>query len=632
MRIAYLDGPRLRRSLLAACEFVRRHRGDLNRINVFPVPDGDTGTNLTLTLEAIALRLERRRDREVHAVAREVAEAAVLGARGNAGMMLSYFLLGFAEACRDRARITARDFAEALRTGVERLQGALERPVEGTILTVMRDTARAAMEARVQDFHQLMDELVERARASLERTPELLPTLKKAGVVDAGAKGFVHLLEGVRHYIRGNVSAEGGVEPGSAAVLVDPAPYPSPLWPRPAEHGKGEGFRFCTEALVRGPNLPSREEVQDHLRTKGDSLLVVRWGDLLKVHLHTDEPEEVFAHLRTLGQLVAHKAEDMTVQEALARQAAEQGRPAVRRPVAVVTDSAADLPLEVVQAHGIRVVPLLLVQGGVARRDGVDISAQEFHRALGAGGDLPTTSQPPPAAFLEAYRAAAEEAEAVVAVLLGSNLSGTFRSAEAAAGLFRKERGVGGEAGDGAPGSAGKIPIHLVDTLGASLLQGLLVLKAAELAEGGMPAREIAEELRRIRARSGMLLTLESLDRLAASGRVGVVQARLARILGIRPILKITASSPPVVAVGKAWGRRARWAAFLKALGREIPPGARRLRFGIVHVGWPDIVPRLSEALRRRYGEVEILEAPATPVLATHVGSGTFAVAYLVED
>lgn len=624
MRIAYLDGPRLRRSLLAACRFVRRHRGDLNRINVFPVADGDTGTNLTLTLEAVALRLERRRDREVYAVARHVAEAAVLGARGNAGMMLSYFLLGFAEACRDRVRITARDFAEALRAGVDRLQGALECPVEGTILTVMRDTARAAVEARVQDFHHLMDELVERARTSLERTPELLPILKRAGVVDAGAKGFVHLLEGVRHYIRGDLSADEG-EVGRPAPYSELASHPLG-WER-----VGETFRFCTEALVRGQNLPSREAILDHLRGKGDSLLVVRWGDFLKVHLHTDEPEGVFAYLRTLGHLVTHKAEDMAVQEVVARQAAAQGRRSIRRPVAVVTDSAADLPLEVLQAHGIRVVPLLLVQGGVVRRDGADLTAQEFHEALGGGGDLPTTSQPPPAAFLEAYREALEEAEEVVAVLLGSHLSGTFRSAEAAVGLLRRE-GVpetapGGEASAALSGT----PIHLVDTLGASLLQGLLVLKAAELAEAGLPARAIAQTLRHIRARSGLILTLESLDRLAASGRVGPVQARLAELLGIRPILKITTSNPPVVAVAKAWGREARLDALLKVLEREIPPDARKLRFGVVHVGLPSVVPRLSEALRRRYGDVEVLSAPATPVLATHVGLGTFAVAYLAE-
>ena len=203
MRIAYLDGPRLRRSLLAACEYAQHQRRELNRINVFPVPDGDTGTNLALTVQAIADHLRKNRDRGVHAVAQEAAQAAILGARGNAGMMLSHFLLGFANHTRGKTRIYAGEFGDALRAGADRLHNSLERPVEGTILTVMRDTALAALEVRFRDFHQLMSHLVEKASASLERTPDLLPVLKKAGVVDAGGKGFLHLLEGVVHYIEG---------------------------------------------------------------------------------------------------------------------------------------------------------------------------------------------------------------------------------------------------------------------------------------------------------------------------------------------------------------------------------------------------------------------------------------------
>ena len=147
MKIRYLDGPRLRRSLVAACEHAQRQRGELNRINVFPVPDGDTGTNLALTVRAIADRLRVNRDRGVSRVAHEAARAAVLGARGNCGMMLSHFLIGFAERVDDCARITTREFGEALSAGVRNLTEAMDQPVEGTILTVMRDTAAAA-EAR----------------------------------------------------------------------------------------------------------------------------------------------------------------------------------------------------------------------------------------------------------------------------------------------------------------------------------------------------------------------------------------------------------------------------------------------------------------------------------------------------
>jgi DAK2 domain fusion protein YloV len=310
-RIAYLDGPRLRRSLVAACEHAQRQRGELNRINVFPVPDGDTGTNLALTVRAIADHLRANDDRSASGVAREAAQAAVLGARGNCGMMLSHFLLGFERGLADRARVGARDFVAALRAGVDQLYQAIERPVEGTILTVIRETAEEGEQASERDFEPLLERLVARARDSLARTPDHLPVLRAAGVVDAGAKGFVSLLEGALLLVHGD------------PIVAAPA---APAGDAPAAHAAlsaaTERYRFCTEAMVKGTGLPAQEEVRARLRDQGDSLIVIRAGDLLKVHVHTDQPDAVFDWLRTVGELVTHKAEDMRVQHAAVERAA----------------------------------------------------------------------------------------------------------------------------------------------------------------------------------------------------------------------------------------------------------------------------------------------------------------------
>jgi len=557
MRIAYLDGPRLRRSLLAACDYIQQQRRELNRINVFPVPDGDTGTNLSLTVQAIADHLRRNQDREFHAVARQVAQAAVLGARGNAGMMLSHFLLGFADHTQGKARILPGDFSGALHAGATRLQSALERPVEGTILTVIRDTARAAVESRVQDFQQLMLYLAERARASLDRTPDLLPVLKKAGVVDAGGKGFVHLLEGVVRYIQGD---------SDLSPLVSPTAFETAPAAAEAEYPReAERYRYCTEALVRGGRLPDQKEIRERLRHLGDSLIVVRSDDVLKVHIHTDEPEECFSILKSYGNLVTHKAEDMWAQHSAAERAAHGHLTLARRPVGIVTDSAADLPEEIIRAHGIKVVPLSLVRGEDNLRDGIDISAQDFHQALREKDHLPTTSQPAPGAFLEAFTRAAEEAEAVVGVMVGSNLSGTFGSAEAAAFHF-----------DGAP-------VHLVDSLGASLLQGLLVLKAAEMAEMACSPEEIVQELTRVRLQSGVILTVDSFDRLLASGRVGRGKAWLGSMFGIKPVLWVPTNGRAVEPAGRALGRRNVLPTVLRVLREKLP--AQRAAYSLLVAG-----------------------------------------------
>lgn len=604
MQIAYLDGPRLRRSLIAACDHAQRYRAELNRINVFPVPDGDTGTNLALTVRAITDHLRTSSDRAVSVVANEAAQGAVLGARGNCGMMLSHFLLGFAEDVSGRVRISPAEFGDALAAGVEKLYASLEDPVEGTILTVMCDVAAAATNSDATDFVPLISHVAQVARDSLEHTPELLQVLKKAGVVDAGGKGFVSMLEGVLFLIDGvsvTVEAEEGPTADGVVSLVD---YPV------AE----ERYGFCTEALVRGDALPTQDEVREILRGRGDSLIVIRSGDVLKIHVHTEDPEDVFTYLRSVGSLVTHKAEDMKVQREIIGRAKGSHIQLARRPVVIVTDSACDLSEEVVRAHGIRVLPLSLVDGDSTYLDGIDITATEFHAKLAAAESLPTTSQPTPGAFLDAFGLAAEEGEAVVGVFTASTLSGTFRAAEIAASGFED------------------VSICLADSLGASLLQGLLVLKAAELGELGWKPEAIVDEIGRIRSQSGILFTVRTFDRLIASGRVGKGRALFGRFLGLKPLLGLTPQGR-VTALGKAFGDQRARPGLMRILREQIPESVRQIRFGVVQVGVPEIIEPISAELRSAFGEdVEILSAAATPVIATHLGIGAWGVAYLMED
>jgi DegV family protein with EDD domain len=606
MQIRYLDGPRLRRGLIAACDFAQQYRGELNRINVFPVPDGDTGTNLALTVRAISDHIRSSDARGVSEMAHQVAQAAVLGARGNCGMMLSHFLLGFADDLTGLDRVDTEKFSKALRAGADSLQEALDNPVEGTILTVIRETADSATSSNTRDFVPLLDLMIGEARGSLARTPDLLPVLKKAGVVDAGAKGFVSLLEGVLHLVNGDplVSGEPVASLSEDAAAVARAEYP----------GDEEQYRFCTEALVRGEDLPSQREVRDELRDLGDWLIVIRSEDVLKIHVHTNEPDHVFTYLRGVGELVTHKAEDMHAQYDAIERAARGHIQLARRPVTVMTDSAADLPEEVLRAHGIHVTPLVLVDGDQTYRDGVDITAEQFHRKLANESALPTTSQPAPADFLDTFGRAAEEGEAVVGVLAGSSLSGTFHSAEAAALRFQ-----------GAP-------VHLADSLGASLLQGLLVLKACELAELAWAPTDIVREIDRVRRQSGILFTVDTFDRLIASGRIGRGRALLGRVLGIKPILQLSLTGK-VEPVGRARGMDRAGEELMRQLRQAIPQGTDRVRFGVVHVGVPEVVKPATMRLRADYGDhVEVLSAPVTPVIATHLGIGAWGVAYLVED
>jgi DegV family protein with EDD domain len=594
--IGYFDGSRLRRSLLAAADWVAAGRDELNRLNVFPVPDGDTGTNMCLTLRAVAQAL-RGLDGDAAAlslprVTEAMAQASVRGARGNSGMMLSQFLLGFQEGLGTRLRARAADLARAIRTGFDRLHASLDEPVEGTILTVARDAADEAGLAQAEpDLRVFMARLVRRAEDALARTPELLATLKAAGVVDAGAKGFVRFLEGVKRLIEDGQVAEGAVDrltPNAAAQ---------------AEVAADRDYRFCTELMVRGASLPPAAEVRRALREFGGSIVVLETGDLLKAHVHTDTPERVFEAGAVWGTVEYTKADDMRAQH----QALQ-----ARRPIAFVSDTACDLPDELVVQYDIGLVPTQLIVDERAYRDRLELSSSEFFERLRAGLDA-TTSQPTPQAFADGYADAARGADHVIAVVVSRALSGTCANAESAARRFNGGR------------------VTVVNSRSASLGEGMLVLRGIELAAAGWAPETIARELERVRSQSGGFFTVDNFDRLVRSGRVSRGRAWLGTKLNLKPVMVVTrdgAIEPAARVRGAAAARRRT----LELLDRALASHPRELRLGVVHGDIPEFAEALRVEVVARYRPKQCLVSPITPVIAAHAGVGAWGVFYQIED
>ncbi|MBA2627863.1 MAG: DegV family EDD domain-containing protein, partial [Gemmatimonadales bacterium] len=473
---------------------------------------------------------------------------------------------------------------------------ALDDPREGTILTVAREAAAAAERGaeRSGDISAFLKYLLAEGEVALAHTPELMAVLKEAGVVDAGGKGFVRMFEGVVRLIDGDpLLAVDTVEMEvAAAAYMDVA----------AERD----FQYCTEVLVRGEHLPPGNEVRQALHAFGGSINVVSVGDILKVHVHTDTPEAVFTYAARWGSVETTKAEDMREQH---RRFGHDDR----RPVAVVTDSSADLPDTVLDRHRITFVPLQVMFGDTTYMDRVELRPEEFYRQLRASTALPTTSQPAPGAFVRVFRDALGEGEEVVAVLLSGALSGTFKSARAA----RK--------------AAGLDKVHLVDSRTASLGVGMLALRAAELAEAGWRAPEIVQEIERVRGQSGMLLTVDKYDNLIRSGRVSRGRAWLGGMLDVKPILSLDAAGK-VIPVDRVRGRENLIARVLSLLERRLTPRPRLVRFGVAHAEAPEVAERVRNALIAAYRPRDCFITLATGVLGTHVGSGAWGVFYQVED
>jgi DAK2 domain fusion protein YloV len=304
-RPARLDGPGFRQAFSDACSLLQRHIDALNAINVYPVPDGDTGTNMHLTLRAGVDELPNAAGDDVSTAAKALARGALMGARGNSGVILSQVLRGVAAALDGRREADGPALAAALAAGAEAAYDALSEPREGTILTVVREAAEA-VDQPSSSAEETLARAVAAAHGAVARTPELLPVLKEAGVVDAGGLGLAIVLEGVLRSLRGD----------TLDVDLAPATAVEAGWRGEAaslhrtEHGESG---YCTEFLVHGDDL-DLAAARARLAELGSSLLVVAGEDLLRVHLHTTTPDDTLAYGRSLGEMSHVKVDNLEQQ------------------------------------------------------------------------------------------------------------------------------------------------------------------------------------------------------------------------------------------------------------------------------------------------------------------------------
>jgi hypothetical protein len=301
--LVYIDGNDLVRSIKAGCIKLEHNRDSVDLLNVFPVPDGDTGTNMYLTLLSAVKEGEKNLNQPLSKVARAISMGSLMGARGNSGVILSQIFRGFARTLEGKETANAMDLALALKSGAQTAYEAVMKPVEGTILTVIREIASTCeTEARKDsDIVATLLAGITTGYTTLERTPYLLPILKEAGVVDAGGQGLIYFLEGM---VEG-LAQEKEIELSDYREKM--APVATDIVTR--QDIKLE-FQYCTEVLIKGLEM-NIEDIKDHLRPLGDSMLVVGDDELVKVHIHSNHPGKVLETCLQWGQLSDIKINNM---------------------------------------------------------------------------------------------------------------------------------------------------------------------------------------------------------------------------------------------------------------------------------------------------------------------------------
>ena len=319
-----INGETLKQSIISGANNISSVKARINDLNIFPVPDGDTGTNMSMTINAAADMLRDLGDADVATVAHKTASAMLRGARGNSGVITSLLFRGLSKGLEGKAEAGGPDLIHALGMGVEAAYNAVTKPTEGTILTVARMAYEAGLEAleAEEDPAALWEVVCDAAADALEQTPKMLPVLKKAGVVDAGGKGILTIFEGMLSVIRDGEVVEYTEEAESSADLMNDEVFRSAA----AEFDEVINFTYCTEFIVgRDPEVETDpNELRLFLETIGDSIVMVADEEIIKVHVHTEQPGDALQRGLGYGQLLTVKIENMKEQHRKAKEENEK--------------------------------------------------------------------------------------------------------------------------------------------------------------------------------------------------------------------------------------------------------------------------------------------------------------------
>ena len=595
-----LDGLLLADTLRAGIYRLFKQTDHINKINVFPVPDGDTGTNMSMTLSAVLSAIEQRPDPHAGNLLVRIADAALDGARGNSGAILAQFLLGLGDGVGHLPRLDPKAFSSAVRQGARYARDALSQPKEGTILTILGAfaTAAEAQAAKSADFTLLFSRTLQDVRGSLEATRSQLEELRVADVVDAGALGFVVLLEGMTEFLGTGqmeaitVPAHGSDESmaGSSAMIA-------------GEH------RYCTECLIKAAEYTDIDlrQLREQLGALGSSLVVGGSKRKAKIHIHVDDPQVVFKLARKFGEVLAEKADDMHQQQAAAHHAAEQK-------VVVITDSGADIPETISERLGVHVVPVRVHFGNQSFLDKVGLTPEEFYQRIQTDPEHPKTSQPPPGDFRRMFEFLISHYPSVISINLTSVQSGTYNAALTAAQRI----------------STPDRPIEVIDSRSASIGQGLVVIAAAEASAAGASFQAVSQVTRHAVEQTETFALIRDIRYAVRGGRVPAGVGQLAKWLRLNVILR-TSPSGRVAAGGGLFGHYALLPRFVRFIRKRIKLKPKEsLRILVAHASAAEQAQELKTRVLAAFDGCRIEFCEITDVgtaIGVHGGPGTLIVA-----
>jgi hypothetical protein len=595
----FLTQNELKRMMLLSYQKIEENKEEINKINVFPVPDQDTGNNMAHTLLGIKEAIEGKEFKNLKEISEAALDGALTSAQGNAGVIYTGFLAAFLPFL-DKNPTDAKKLSIAFEMGAKRARQSIQNPKEGTILDVIDATAKTFKEetGREKDIVKLLRKAIEKAKEALLATREKMEIFKKANVVDAGGLGFLMILES---YLE-------ALEPAWKKTL--------PAKEMPSEKIKRFvqvlSNRYEVVSLIENLRL-DENTIRTRLKKLGNSLDIVRVGDKMKIHIHTDYPDEVKNIIRKSGQILALRTEDM------AREVV--GEESVRKvSIGIVTENnVASLPEKVMERYQIETVDATVDWPEGKNLPGENIY-QKMREAERQGiKEFPKTSQPTPKSYFDAFKKQLEKFDKVLLITISHKLSGCYNSAYQAKEMLPEEQ---------------KERVYILDTLQAAASQALLVLRAVELIQEQREIDEVIEGLKKLIPQTYLYGIFEDPKWVEAGGRVSKGQAnwiRRMKKLNLHPL--ITIKNGVVISDGVVFAKDMAEALFKKIEkeSRKARKQGKKIRVIIGQADNPEEAETLRQMLKEIKAEVPFISL-ASPVVCSHTGPGTLIAAWTQID
>ena len=585
----YLTQEELQKMMLLSYQKIEANKEQINKINVFPVPDQDTGSNMAKTLLGIKEAIEGKTFKDLSEISNAALEGALTSAQGNAGVIYVGFLASFLPLL-DKNPVDAKKLAIAFEKGAERARESIQNPKEGTILDVIDAAAETFKKETVRETNiiNVFKLATEKAREALLATREKMEIFRRANVVDAGGLGFLMILESYLEALEGEKKEVKKEEMPSEKIR---------------RFVQVLSNRYEIVSLIENPRF-NEEIIRGKLKKMGDSIDVVQIGNKTKVHIHTDYPGEVRDVMRETGSILELRTEDMAKEVV--------GEPSVRKvSIGIVTEgNLADLPQKVLERYQIE--PVLCI---VDWPEGQNLPGENIYQKMREADKrriktFPKTTQPSPKSYFDAFKKQLQKFDKVLCITLSHKLSGCYNSACQGKEMMGEEE---------------KARVYILDSLQAVASQGLLVLRAIELIQEQREINEVIEELKKLIPKTHLYAILEDPKWLEAGGRMSKSQAnwiRRIKKINLHPL--VTIKDGVVTKAGIIFARDTAEALFKKIAkeSQKTRKEGKRIRIIIGHADNPEGAEKLRQRLKEIKAEVPFISL-ASPVVCSHTGPGT---------